>query len=97
MNDEVVVSKLGTTNFSVLFEKNLYRAKNDPANSTLTSNLKNLDPLFDNINASKRLFDFRITTTGAPGINKGVVTTFTKDLDDNNRNNGLPDLGCYEK
>ena len=97
VNDEVVVSKLGTTNFSVLFEKNLYRAKNDPANSTLTANLKNLDPLFDNIDASKRLFDFRITTTGAPGINKGVLTTFTKDLDDNNRNNGLPDLGCYEK
>jgi len=97
VNDEVVVSKLGTTNFFVLFEKNLYRAKNDPANSTLTANLKNLDPLFDNIDASKRLFDFRITTTGAPGINKGVLTTFTKDLDDNNRNNGLPDLGCYEK
>jgi hypothetical protein len=97
VNDEVVVNKLGTTNFSVLFEKNLYRAKNDPTNCTLTANIKNLDPLFDNIDAGKRLFDFRITTTGAPGINKGAATIFTKDLDDRNRNNGLPDLGCYEK
>ena len=32
-----------------------------------------------------------------PGTNKGVATIFTKDLDDGNRNVGLPDLGCYEK
>lgn len=97
VNDEIVVNKLGNTAFNVLFEKNLYRAKNDPANSTLNANIKNLDPLFDNIDVTRRLFDFRITTAGAPGINKGAATSFTKDLDDRNRNNGLPDLGCYEK
>jgi hypothetical protein len=41
---------------------------------------------------------FIITANGqAPGINKGAVTGVLKDLDDNNRNIGLPDLGCYEK
>ncbi len=97
VNDEVAVNKMGGGVFSVLFEKNLYRVKNDPANSTLTSNIKNLDPQFDNIDVNKRIFDFRISTAGAPGINKGASTSFTKDLDNGNRNVGLPDLGCYEK
>ena len=97
VNNEVAVNKLGTNTFNVLFENNLYRAQSDPGNSTLTSNIKNLYPQFDNIDAAKRIFDFRISAANAPGINKGVLTTFTKDLDNKNRNNGLPDLGCYEK
>ncbi|MGG9960157.1 hypothetical protein [Ferruginibacter sp. SUN106] len=98
VNNEVVVNKQGSNTFNVLFEKNLYRAQNDPANSTLTANIKNLYPQFDSIDISKRIYDFRITKTNtAPGINKGVATGFTKDLDDGNRNVGLPDLGCYEK
>lgn len=98
VNDEVVVNKQGSNPFAVLFERNIYRALNDPANSTLTSNLKNSNPSFDSIDVSKRFFDFRITkNTNAPGINTGVLTGFLKDLDNNNRNVGLPDRGCYEK
>jgi len=97
VTNEVVVNKQGSNSFAVLFEKNLYRVQNDPANSTLTSNIKNQYPLFDNIDISNRIYDFRITQSNAPGINKGTVTSFTKDLDDGNRNVGLPDLGCYEK
>ena len=98
VNDEVVVNKQGSNPFNVLFEKNIYRVLNDPGNSTLTSNLKNLNPSFDSIDVSKRFFDFRITkNSAAPGINKGVLTGFLKDLDNNNRNIGLPDMGCYEK
>lgn len=97
VNNEVVVNKQGSNTFNVLFEKNLYRVQNDPANSTLTANIKNLDPQFDNIDINNRIYDFRVTKSNAPGINKGAVTSFTKDLDDGNRNVGLPDLGCYEK
>ena len=98
VDNEVSVTKQGSNSFAVLFDKNLYRASTDPGNSTLTGNIKNLDPSFDSIDVFKRIFNFRITKNGlAPGINKGVVTTFLKDLDDKNRNNGLPDLGCYEK
>ena len=98
VDNEISVTKQGSNSFAVLFDKNLYRVSTDPGNSTLTGNIKNLDPSFDSIDVFKRIFNFRITKNGlAPGINKGVVTTFLKDLDDKNRNNGLPDLGCYEK
>ncbi|WP_462254631.1 hypothetical protein [Ferruginibacter sp.] len=96
VNNEITVSKQGSNTFAVLFENNLYRGS-DPTNSTLTNNLKNQDPLFDTIDVVKRMYNFRISNNNAPGVNKGIATTFTKDLDDKNRNNGLPDLGCYEK
>ncbi|MFZ1369327.1 MAG: hypothetical protein WAR78_03035, partial [Ferruginibacter sp.] len=98
VDNEVVVNKQGANPFTVLFEHNIYRVINDPANSTLTNNLKNADPLFDTVDVNKRIFDFRITRNAfAPGINAGVLTGFLRDLDDNNRNVGLPDIGCYEK
>lgn len=98
VNDELIIAKQGTDNFNVTFDHCLYKAKNDPVNSIFIAPVKNQDPLFDSINISKRYFDFHITLNGqAPGINKGVNTGFLKDLDDKNRNNGLPDLGCYEK
>jgi hypothetical protein len=98
VENEISVNKQGTNPFTVLFEKNIYRALNDPANSILTGNIKNLAPSFDSIDVNKRFFDFRITKNlTAPGINTGVLTGFLKDLDNNNRNVGLPDLGCYEK
>ena len=96
--DEIIVGKQGTNSFSVTFDRCLYRGTNDPANSILTAPIKNLDPSFDSIDVSKRYYDFHITINSmAPGINKGVPTSFLKDLDDKIRNNGLPDLGCYEK
>jgi len=98
VDHEVVVNKQGVNPFTVLFENNIYRVMNDPANSTLTNNLKNAYPLFDSVDVNKRIFDFRITKNAfAPGINAGVFTGLLKDLDDNNRNVGLPDTGCYEK
>jgi len=98
VDNEVVVNKQGANPFSVLFEKNLYRALADPANSTLSGNIRNADPLFDSVDINKKIYDFRITKyAGAPGLNAGVLTAFLKDLDDKNRHVGLPDLGCYEK
>jgi hypothetical protein len=96
--NEVLVNKQGSNAFTVLFDKNIYCGSTDPANSTLTGNIRNADPLFDSIDIAKHYFDFRITKNSfAPGTNKGTITAFTKDLDNRNRNNGLPDLGCYEK
>ena len=98
VDNEVIVSKQGSNVFSVLFDKNIYRGTGDPLNSTLSGNKLNIDPSFDTIDVYKRLFDFRITkNAAAPGINYGTLTAFPKDLDDKNRNFGLPDLGCYEK
>lgn len=98
VDDEVVITKQGGNVFSVLFDKNIYRVNNVPGNSTLTGNIRNQDPLFDSIDVANRFFNFRITkNASAPGINKGSNTPYLRDLDDKNRNNGLPDLGCYEK
>ncbi len=98
VNDEVTVYKQGNNVFNVLFDKNIYRAQSDPANSTLSGNISNQDPLFDSVDVYKRYFDFRVTkNSGAPGINAGTLTAFPRDLDDKNRNFGIPDLGCYEK
>jgi hypothetical protein len=98
VDNEVVVSKQGGNPFTVLFEKNIYRAISDPANSTLNGNIKNADPSFDSIDVSKKIFDFRVTKNlFAPGLNAAVLTGFPKDLDNNNRNVGIPDIGCYEK
>lgn len=98
VTNEAIVNKQGANAFNVLFEKNLYRVANDPANSTLNSNIKNQNPTFDSIDVSKRVFDFRVTKNStAPGINAGIATGFPKDLDDKNRSVGLPDMGCYEK
>lgn len=98
VSNEVVVNKQGANPFSVNFEKNIYRLLNDPANSTLTGNIKNISPSFDSIDVVKKIYNFRVTkNVAAPGINTGIVTGFAKDLDDNNRNVGIPDIGCYEK
>jgi hypothetical protein len=98
VTNELSVTKQGANPFVVLFEKNLYRSEADPLNSTLTGNIRNANPAFDSINVTKNIFDFRITRNAAsPAINAGVITGFPRDLDDKNRNAGLPDLGCYEK
>ena len=98
VSNEVIVNKQGSNSFTVLFDKNIYRCASDPANSTLNGNLRNQDPLFDSVDVFKRFYDFRITKDNkAPGIDKGTVTLFPRDLDEKNRNIGLPDLGCYEK
>ena len=98
ITDEISVTKQGSNTFSVLFDRNLYKTNTDPSNSTLNGNIKNQDPSFDSIEVFKRIFNFRISkNTTAPGIDKGTPTGFPKDLDDKNRNVGLPDMGCYEK
>ena len=98
VDNEVLVNKQGSNSFAVALNNCLYRAANDPANTVFTSAIKNQDPLFDSIDVNKRYYDFHHrNNAAAPGINKGMVTLFTKDLDSSNRAVGLPDMGCYEK
>ncbi|MBL0356168.1 MAG: hypothetical protein IPP72_04460 [Chitinophagaceae bacterium] len=98
VENEVTVAKEGTDPFNVSFTNCLYRAANDPANSTLNAGcIRNQNPAFDSVDVSKNIFDFHISNDAAPGINGGIATGFLKDLDNNNRSNGLPDIGCYEK
>ena len=97
VENEVVVNREGTTAFSVAISNSLYKALNDPSNASIANSLKNQDPLFDSIDVSNRYYDFRHTKAPAPGINAGIASAINKDLDNNNRPVGLPDMGCYEK
>jgi len=96
VEDEVVVSKKGNTFFDVVFSNNLYKVLQDPAFSTLTNNLKNLDPLFDSVNIGTKYFNFRLQTKPSPAINKGIPAGIYIDLDGKPRDS-QPDMGCFEK
>jgi len=97
VDNEITTDKQGN-NFNVSLDHCLYKASNDPANISFSSVIKNIDPLFDSIDASNYYFDFRtFNNQSAPGINQGSTTSLSIDLDGNNRNIGTPDLGSYEK
>jgi hypothetical protein len=97
VDNEVSVSKQGANSFTVAFNNCLYKAQTDPASATFTNSLKNQNPAFDSIDVSKRYYDFRISSATAPGVNKGIATGLSKDLDNKNRSVGLPDVGAYER
>lgn len=97
VKNEIIVNKLGADPFNVSVNNCLYRATEEVANCTFTFSIKNQNPLFDSVNVSRSIFDFHNNNPLAPGINKGIATIYTTDLDGKNRNIGLPDLGCYEK
>jgi hypothetical protein len=98
VENEVIVHKQGTASFSVIFDHCLYRAKDDPLNSTITETVKNQDPIFDSIDVKQKIYNLHITNVNAPGIDKGMNGTgFANDLDNNNRMVGITDIGCYEK
>jgi hypothetical protein len=97
VQNEIQTTKVGGS-FAVNIDHCLYRAVADPTNATINVSIKNIDPSFDSVDNSRRFYDFRITKNAtAAGINKGVATSLLKDLDDKNRNVGLPDIGAYEK
>lgn len=96
VKDEIIVNKQGNDLFSVKFNNCLYRSSSAPSNSIFIGSIQNEQPLFDSIDVSKKIFDFHISNPAAPGINKGVPVSFLRDLDGNNRSNGIPDIGCYE-
>lgn len=95
VENEIVVQKEGTDAASVTLQNVLFRAKNDPGNSTITNAIRNQDPAFDSIDVSNRYYNFRLKAE-SPAINKGIVTPLLTDFDGNGRI-GLPDLGCFEK
>lgn len=96
VNDEVIVSKQGSTLFDVNFENCLWKIKNNPADVSSSNIIANEDPLFDSVNNQKRIYDFHLKN-GSPALDKGKDAGITNDLDGNPRPVGLPDLGAYEK
>lgn len=96
VENEVVVSKSGTTIFNVSFNDNLWKVVNTPNNITSTGIINDQYPAFDSINTSKRLYSFRLKDD-SPAKNKATNAGVTIDLDGKPRPALLPDLGCYER
>ena len=97
VDDEVVVAKSGNTIFNVNFDHNLWKVQNAPAGIVSSGIINNLNPQFDSINTTKRLYSFRLKST-SPATNVATNAGVTIDLDGKPRPVGMaPDLGCYER
>lgn len=98
-DNEIETLKEGSTSFLVEWKNSLIKVATDPDNTLFTDVIRNEDPRFDSIDISHQYYNFRTTSNAlAPGIDKGVLTSYPKDLDDLPRLSGtFPDLGCYEK
>jgi hypothetical protein len=97
VDNEVVVSKSGTTTVNVNFDYNLWKVQIPPSNIISNQIINNQSPLFDSVNTFKKYYDFRLKAS-SPAINKGVnAPGIVFDLDGKPRAVGLPDLGCFEK
>jgi hypothetical protein len=96
VNNEVVVSKQGTTPFNAVFDAVLWRVQTPPAGITAMGIINGQSPQFDSINTTKSFYSFRLKAT-SPAVNKGVTTSINLDLGGSPRPVGLPDLGAYER
>jgi len=96
VDNEVLFSKRGTSNWNVILRNSLYKAKDDLTDAVLTDCLRNLDPLFDSVDISHMVFDLHLDRNPSPALDKGVPGPVTTDLDDRPRG-VLPDLGCHER
>lgn len=97
IQNEIELWKDASAGFGVTFQHCLYRMENAPAPATNINCISNTDPQFSMIDQAEDIFDFRIGDPLSPVIDQGILTGLPKDLDDNERNVGLPDLGAYEK
>lgn len=96
VDDEIVLDKQGNL-FNAVFTNCIIKSTNTPANATLTAVIENIDPLFDSIDIGNKIFNFRTSNPAAPGLNSGAIIAFPFDLDANDRNVGVTDIGAYEK
>lgn len=97
VDDEILIDKKGTDPYSVSCDHVLYKAKNNIADATFISSIKNETPMFDSIDVARNIFDFHFNNhPNSPAVDAGSVTPFLYDLDDKKRD-ANPDIGCYER
>jgi hypothetical protein len=95
VDNEVQVSRQGTTAFHVGFSNCDWKVKSTPGDVTVANMIAGADPMFDSVNNIRRIYNFHLKA-GSPLIDKGLGTAVSIDLDGNSRPVGMPDPGCYE-
>lgn len=97
--NELRLNKTGNRLFSVRLNNCILKLGVDPAELIATNVIRNIDPMFNNIDTYENRYNFRTSEDAfAPGIDNGAVTSLLVDLDGLPRVvNGFPDVGCYEK
>lgn len=97
VDNEVVVSTKNPSASRVTFEGVLWKVKTPPtASTTIIGTPLTQAPVFDSVNYAQRIFNYRLKA-GSPGMDAGVATGVTLDLDGAPRPVGLPDLGAFER
>jgi hypothetical protein len=97
VEDEVQVGKQGTTPFTLNFTNCIYKVKTNLTPLVVNTNgFTNTKPIWDSVNVSRNFYSFKLQAS-SPGINNGVATALTIDLDGNPRPVAQPDIGAYEK
>ena len=97
MENEIETGKDDNANFTLTLDHCLHKSPDAPLHTIFLSPIPNLDPQFDSIDVYNNYYDFHIGSEFAPGLDAGTLTPFAKDLDDRERNVGVPDVGAYEK
>lgn len=96
VENEVVAVKEGTSSWQVSFHDGIWKMKNPGEHLSAVNMQLNADPLFESATGAVNSYNFRLKS-GSPAIDKGQPVSLTTDLDGRPRNNGLPDIGAFEK
>ena len=97
VDDEIVANKQGGT-YILGFQNVLYKNKSVKIDALVNSlSIKNEAPEFENIDASKSIYDFHLKDI-SPVINQGNNYSNTSiDLDGKPRPSSTTDIGCYQR
>ena len=98
VDDEVQVFKQGANPvFNVLFDYCLWKTKSAPSGYDTSNLILNRDPMFQNIDNQKRIYDFHLMD-GSPAVGSATGSGAPPiDLDGNPRTLPNIDIGAYQK
>lgn len=96
VEDEVLIDRKNNAVFNVGFDHVLWKMTTTPAGISTNAIIANQSPGFDNIDAGRHIYNFRLKED-SPALEAGAASALGIDLDGNPRPVGLPDLGCYER
>jgi hypothetical protein len=96
VENELFINRIGTRSWEILISNNLIKNELVPEGVTLSQNVYNVDPEFEEIDSEKRKYNFRLMEN-SPAIGIGKSTDIKIDMEGNTRNSVSPDLGAYER